>query len=138
MKLSLDFHVLLTKDIGLRLNFRLSHRWLTFQTANKQGRMERKLINDCINDLPNCSNKLFQIFADDTNMFYTSDNLQHLESVMNEELKLVFKYCNVNKLSINLSKTNYMVTILYNSSSVLSGSIHLRKIELKYLRVTIY
>ena len=46
------------------------------------------------NDLPiNCSKKLsFRIFADDTNMFYTSDKLQHLETVMNEELKLVFKY----------------------------------------------
>ena len=38
-----------------------------------------------INDLPNCSSKLsFRIFADDTNMFYTSNNLHNLESVMNE------------------------------------------------------
>ena len=44
-----------------------------------------------INDLPNCSKKLsFRIFADDTNMFYTSDMLYHPETVMNEELKLVF------------------------------------------------
>ena len=63
-----------------------------------------------INDLPNCSKKLsFRIFADDTNMFYTSDNLHQLEHVMNEELKLVFKYCIINKLSINLTKTNYMI-----------------------------
>ena len=62
-----------------------------------------------INDLPNCSKKLsFRIFAD-TNMFYTSDKLQHLETVMREELKLVFKYWITNKLSINLAKTNYMV-----------------------------
>ena len=55
-----------------------------------------------INDFPNCSNKLsFRIFADNTNMFYTRANLQHLESVMNEELKLVFNYCTTNKLSIN-------------------------------------
>ena len=40
-----------------------------------------------INDLPNCSSKLsFRNFADDTNMFYTSNNLHNLESVMNEEL----------------------------------------------------
>ena len=35
-----------------------------------------------INDLPNCSSKLllsFRIFADDTNMFYTSNNLRNLE-----------------------------------------------------------
>ena len=64
-----------------------------------------------INDLPNCSKKLsFRIFFwADTNVFYTSDKLQHLETVMNEELKLVFKYWITNKLSINLAKTNYMV-----------------------------
>ena len=91
-----------------------------------------------INDLPNCSNKLyFRIFADDTNMFYTSANLHHLESVMNEELKLVFDYCTTNKLSVNLTKTNYMVI----SSSRLGGHIHIHKIErkseIKYLGVFI-
>jgi len=63
-----------------------------------------------INGLPNCSKKLsFRIFADDTNMFFPSDNLYHLESIMNEELNLVFKYCNINKLSINFTKTTYMI-----------------------------
>ena len=43
-----------------------------------------------INDLPNCLSKLsFWIFADDTNMFYTINNLHNLESVMNEEFKSV-------------------------------------------------
>ena len=51
----------------------------------------------------------FRIFADDTNMFFSSDNLYHLESIMNEELNLVFKYCNVNKLSINFTKTTYKI-----------------------------
>ena len=45
-----------------------------------------------INDLPNWSKKLsFWVFADDTNMFYTSDKLEHLKTHMNEELKLVSK-----------------------------------------------
>ena len=87
-----------------------------------------------INDLPNCSSKLsFRIFADDTNMFYTSNNLRNLESVMNEEFKLVVKYCATNKLSINLSKTNYILV----SSSRLSGSINVNDIkiqsQIKYL-----
>ena len=60
-----------------------------------------------INDLPNCSKKLScRIFADDTNVFYTSDKLYLLETVMNEELKLVFEYCIINKLSTNFAKTN--------------------------------
>ena len=87
-----------------------------------------------INDLPNCSSKLsFRIFADDTNMFYTSNNLRNLESVMNEEFKLVVKYCATNKLSINLSKTNYILV----SSSRLNGSINVNDIkiqsQIKYL-----
>ena len=56
---------------------------------------------------------------------------------MNEELKLVFKYCDINKLSINLAKTNYMVI----SSPKLNGSIHIhnieRKSQIKYLGVYI-
>jgi len=56
-----------------------------------------------INDLPNCYKKLsFGIFADDTYVFYTNDKLYHLETVMNEESKLGFEYCMINKLSINL------------------------------------
>ena len=81
-----------------------------------------------INDLPNCSKKLsFRIFDDDTNMFYTSDKLYHLETVMNEELKLVFEYCIINKLSINFAKTNCMLI----SSSRSSGSINLVSILIK-------
>ena len=87
-----------------------------------------------INDLPYCSKKLsFRIFADDTNMFFTSDNLLHLESIMNEELNSVFKYCNINKLSINFAKTTYVVI----SSTRLRSYIHIpnvaHKTQIKYL-----
>ena len=55
---------------------------------------------------------------------------------MNEELELVFKYCIINKLSINLAKTNYMLI----SSSRSNGCMNLiRNIEckrqIKYLGV---
>ena len=62
-----------------------------------------------------------------TQICFTRDNLQHLETIMNEELKLVFKHCNINKLSINLARTNYMVI----SSPRLNGSIHIHNIECK-------
>ena len=91
-----------------------------------------------INDLPYCSKKLsFRIFADDTNMFFTSDNLLHLESIINEELNSVFKYCNINKLSINFAKTTYMVI----SSTRLRLYIHIpniaHKTQIKYLGIYI-
>jgi hypothetical protein len=63
-----------------------------------------------INDLPNCSNKLkFRLFADDTNIFASSSNIQELETLMNTEISKVKEWCSSNKLSINFSKTNFMI-----------------------------
>ena len=62
-----------------------------------------------INDLPNSSDILqFKIFADDTNIFYSSKNPNMLQNVINDELIKVYQYCSANKLSINFKKTNYM------------------------------
>ena len=46
---------------------------------------------------------------------------------MNEEFKSIIKYCAINKLSINFSKTNYILV----SSSRLSGSINVNNIKIK-------
>ena len=63
-----------------------------------------------INDLPNCSNVLnFRIFADDTNVFPSARDLKSLEQLVNTELKKVKLWCDTNKLSINISKTNFMI-----------------------------
>ena len=63
-----------------------------------------------INDLPNCSNALtFRIFADDTNVFASARNLKDLEEIVNSELKKVKIWCDVNRLSINFTKTNFMI-----------------------------
>ena len=41
-----------------------------------------------INDLPNISKKLkFYLFADDTNIFYESNDLVNLQKILNKELK---------------------------------------------------
>ena len=47
--------------------------------------------------------------------------------LMNEEFKSVVKYYTINKLSINFSKTNYILV----SSSRLSGSINVNNIKIK-------
>ena len=60
-----------------------------------------------INDLPNSSEKLsFKIFADDTNVFASARDLEH---VMISELAKVKRWCDINKLSINMSKANLMI-----------------------------
>ena len=42
-------------------------------------------------------------------LVYSSDNVKDLETVMNEEFKAIIRYYSVNKLSVNLKKTHYMV-----------------------------
>ena len=54
----------------------------------------------------------FTIFADDTYIFFTGSNPNKVEFTMNEEIKLILKYCAINKLSINFKKTNYMLLTL--------------------------
>ena len=63
-----------------------------------------------INDLPNCSSEVtFRIFADDTNIFASGKNLNFLNQLMNSELRKVKEWCDINKLSINFNKTNFMI-----------------------------
>ena len=63
-----------------------------------------------INDLPLVS-KLFMpiLFVDDTNLFCNGPNLNDLIEEINEELKLVYTWVKVNKLSLNIEKTNFML-----------------------------
>ena len=44
------------------------------------------------------------LFADDTNRFYNGPNLNELIEKINEVLKLIYKWVNVNKLSLNIEK----------------------------------
>ena len=73
-----------------------------------------------INDLPNVSSKLkFYLFADDTNIYSESENLGSLLQCVNRELKYVKRWLDVNRLSLNIEKTNY---IIFHSSSSSLGS----------------
>ena len=63
-----------------------------------------------VNDLPNISDKLkFFLFADDTNIYYDSDDLINLEKTVNNELKKLSQWLNVNRLALNVSKTNSVI-----------------------------
>ena len=63
-----------------------------------------------INDIFNVSNLVkFILFADDTNVFCAGDNQLELECMLNSELAKLCKWFAVNKLSLNLSKTSYML-----------------------------
>ena len=63
-------------------------------------------------DLPNSVDKRsVWSFADDSDLFYSSDNLKQLESV-NREVKQISNYCALNELSINTAKTNYILGVI--------------------------
>ena len=63
-----------------------------------------------INDLPNISDKLkFFLFADDTNIYYESNDLDKLEATINKELTKLYEWLCINRLSLNISKTNFVI-----------------------------
>ena len=97
-----------------------------------------------INDLPNVSQKLiFFLFADDTNIYYEASKLHELEKVINEELKHLSLWLKVNRLALNISKTNFL--IFHSSQKKLSQNVTLKldkkalqqKDHIKYLGVII-
>ena len=63
-----------------------------------------------INDMCNVSTLLKPIlFADDTNLFYSGKDIDELCSVVSIELDKLCIWFQVNKLSLNTSKTNFMI-----------------------------
>ena len=62
-----------------------------------------------INDLPNCCNLDVTLFADDTSLSLASKNLSLLKKQMNKELKNVYNWLVDNKLTLNISKSKYMI-----------------------------
>ena len=63
-----------------------------------------------INDLPNVSKLLsFFLFADDTNIYFETENITKLQCKINKELLKVKSWLEVNKLVLNIQKTNYVV-----------------------------
>ena len=63
-----------------------------------------------INDLANiCKHTLPVLFADDTNLFNSGKDLTELQDIFNAELKAISTWLKVNKLSLNVKKTHYMV-----------------------------
>ena len=61
-----------------------------------------------INDLPNISKKLkFYLFADDTISYLESDDPTKLEKNMNKELEKLHEWICINRLSLNITKTNF-------------------------------
>ena len=61
-----------------------------------------------INDLPECSNLLSFLFADDTALTASSDNIDDLFTFANTEFQKLCTYFRLNKLSLHPDKTKYL------------------------------
>ena len=62
-----------------------------------------------MNDLPLNTNFKVNLFADDTNLIMSGSDAKQLEMDDNNELANVDNWMRKNKLSINFSKTEYML-----------------------------
>lgn len=78
-----------------------------------------------INDVVQASDSLSMIlFADDTNAFISGSDLDSLVRSLNCELEKVSRWLRANKLSINVSKTKYMLFKTKNKRGTISENIY--------------
>ena len=97
-----------------------------------------------INDLPNISEVLhFYLFADDTNIYYEAETVQKLVTVINRELRKLDTWLIVNRLSLNIAKTKFLVFHPYNKpmKQKITLKIHKKAISeteyIKYLGIMV-
>ena len=48
-------------------------------------------------------------FADDTNILFSNKNPKLIAKILNKELKFVFEWLCVNRLSLNVTKTEFII-----------------------------
>ena len=83
-----------------------------------------------INDLSDvCKCSLPILFADDTNLFHHGSDLSVIENAFNKELADISKWLKVNKLSLNVKKTHYMIFSRKKSNYQLDLRIDNQKID---------
>ena len=98
-----------------------------------------QFFNIYINNIADVSNFKIKLFADDACLSYSSFEYNNLETEINNELKKINQWRKINKLSVNFSKSNYMVftqkKININMNITMDGN-RLEKVnKTKYLGV---
>ena len=96
-----------------------------------------------VNDLPRSSKILkFILFADDSNIYFSHNNTTTLFNIINTELMKVSNWFKLNKLSLNIEKTNYIIfgrkRKLPENFRILIDNIEISNVDVtKFLGVTI-
>ena len=91
-----------------------------------------------INDLSNAFHLLKTfLFADDTSLFYSHKDPNQLIRVMNCELSKISEWLKVNKLSLNVAQTNYILFRTRQKPITISDAIMLDNIAVQQLQVEV-
>ena len=97
-----------------------------------------------INDLCNVSSVVESLlYADDTSLYITGSNIEEMINCMNEELVKIVEWLNINKLTLNVQKTEYIIfapgrkKIGTSANISINGNIINRVSEIKFLGVII-
>ena len=72
----------------------------------QQSTLGSHLLQICTNDMPVVIEAPPRLFADDTCLIISHENVVTLQDKMNMEVKKLHNWCNANKLTINPSKSN--------------------------------
>ena len=93
-----------------------------------------------INDLANIISFKTCLFADDTNVTIPSKMINELQVIVQKKLNLVNKWIKPTKLTINFSKSEYILVCNKNTNTsdfilTINGNILQRKRNVKYLEV---
>ena len=63
-----------------------------------------------LNDLPNClSHSQPRMFADDTHLTFADNDITKIERNLNDDLANISQWLIVSKLTLNMSKTEFIV-----------------------------
>ena len=97
-----------------------------------------------INDFHLCSSLFdFHLFADDANLFYSHDNINIMQQNINAELSNIYTWLCINRLSLNIEKSNFVIFQPRQKKSPLNfiiqlnGKILKRENCIKYLGIFI-
>lgn len=83
-----------------------------------------------MNDISKCSNILqFIMFADDTTVFLKCNKNENISIILNEELKKLATWFQVNKLSLNVNKTKYIVFSCRGQAAYLNESVSINNVQ---------
>ena len=83
------------------------------------------------------------LFADDTNIYYEDKSSENLEIRVNKELKNLYLWLSVNRLALNIEKTNFVIfhpfnkPFKYNVTIIIHKKAITEKKSIKYLGILI-